>query len=151
VRAGVFVFAAIAAASAGWAAPDARELLDRTVWVDIGVGRTLSAMKPKEIVTLRRCKEPTLYFEKTEIGLAETFLAGIAIRTEYIHVSLTRTAGKAIVLLYDGNSSKAAEALQLTNDNTVLIQQTRGFRPHTFLRCAASPAPAKAPLARSSG
>ena len=118
--------------------PNAQKLLDRTVWIDIGIGRTLATMKPKEIAALKRCKEPTLFFEKSGAGLAETLYAGMTMRTEYPHASLTRNGNGTVVLLYSANSSESAETLQLTPDGTVLTQQTRGFRPHTLLRCGNS-------------
>jgi hypothetical protein len=125
--------------------PDARALLDRTVWIDIGIGRTLASLRPKEMAALKRCKEPTLYFEKSGDGLAETLYAGMTMRTEYPRVSVTQNAGTTTILVYAGNDPQPAETLQLTNGGSVLVQQTRGFRPHTLLRCAPSPARVTAP------
>ena len=113
----------------------ANSLLDRTVWVDIGIGRSLATMSPKEIAALKRCKEPTVYFERSANGLAETLYAGMTMRSEYLRMSLTQNGGRATILLYDTGSTQPTETLQLTNSGTVLVQQTRGFRRHTFLRC----------------
>jgi hypothetical protein len=117
---------------------NAQKVLDRTVWIDIGIGRTLATMKPKEIAALKRCKEPTLFFEKSGAGLAETLYAGMTMRTEYPRASLTRRGNNNLILLYGAGNSQPAETLQLTPDGTVLTQQTRGFRPHTLLRCGKS-------------
>ena len=121
--------------STGSSRPDAAALLDRTVWIDIGIGRTLAAMKPTEKAALRRCKEPTMYFEKTDKGVAETFYSGMMMRTEYTRASVTRNPERIVILLFVSNDPKPAETLQLMNRETVLVQQTRGFRPHTLLRC----------------
>ena len=126
------------AATVSAAEPNAQKLLDRTVWIDIGIGRTLATMKPKEIAALKRCKEQTLFFEKSGAGLAETLYSGMTMRTEYPHASLTRDGNSTVILLYGANSSQPAETLQLMRDGTALLQQTRGFRPHTLLRCGSS-------------
>ena len=113
----------------------ANSLLDRTVWVDIGIGRSLATMSPKEIAALKRCKEPTIYFERSGNGVAETLYAGMTMRSEYPRMSLKQNVGTIKILLYNAGSTQPSETLQLTNGGTVLVQQTRGFRRHTFLRC----------------
>lgn len=127
------LFAAATAASVQ--SPDAQKLLDRTVWIDIGIGRTLASLKPKEIAALKRCKEPTLYFEKSGNGLAETLYAGMTMRTEYPRATIAQQASTTTIVLYTLGSSRPAETLQLMKGGAVLVQQTRGFRPHTLLRC----------------
>jgi hypothetical protein len=114
---------------------DAQKLLDRTVWIDVGIGRTLASLTAKDIATLKRCKAPTLYFEKSGNGVAETLYPGMTMRTEYPRATTAQQAGKTTIVLYSLGSSQPAETLQLTNGGTVLVQQTRGFRPHTLLRC----------------
>ncbi|HEY1963211.1 MAG TPA: hypothetical protein VGG69_12385 [Rhizomicrobium sp.] len=105
--------------------------------MDIGIGQALATMKPKEIEALKRCKEPTLFFERSGNGLAETLYAGMTMRTEYPRVTLSRQHSITTIQFYAGGSSQAAETLQLVKDGTVLVVQTRGFRSRTFLRCNA--------------
>jgi hypothetical protein len=124
-------------------AATANSLLDRTVWVDIGIGQVLATMRPKEIAALKRCKEPTVYFERSGNGLAETLYAGMTMRSEYPRMSLTQDGGTTTILLYNEGSTQPSETLQLMNSGTVLILQTRGFRPHTLLRCNTWPSAAK--------
>jgi hypothetical protein len=141
VRAVLFAVVAIliAIARAFPAEPDAWMLLDRTVWVDIGIGKNPATMSRKAIAALKRCKEPTLYFEKMGKGLAETLYTGMTMRSEYPRMSLTRNVGTIKILLYNAGSTQPTETLQLISDGAVLVQQTRGFRPRIFLRCDASP------------
>lgn len=121
----------------------ANSLLDRTVWVDIGIGQVLAAMNPKQIAALKRCNEPTVYFETSGKGLSETLYAGLTMRSEYPRMSLTQNGGTTTILLYNAGSTQPSETLELTNGGTVLVQQTRGFRPRTLLRCNTWPSAGK--------
>jgi hypothetical protein len=117
------------------AAADIAHLLDRTVWVDIGIGRTLPSLSAKEIAQLKRCKEPTMAFQKTDSGWVQTFYPGVAMRTAYASV-LAETNGSATTIrFFSEGRSAPAETLHLLNGNSVLVQEAPGFRPHTFLKC----------------
>jgi hypothetical protein len=137
------IAAAVGITSARAAETHPQTLLDRTVWIDIGIGRTLATMKPKEMAALKRCKEPTAYFEKMGDGLAETLYAGMSMRTEYPRIAVAPQAGRTNIQLYLAGNSQPGEILQLRNDGTVLVQQTRGFRPHILVRCTISPTKSK--------
>ena len=50
----------LVASSAGAAQMDIEHLLHRTVWIDIGIGRTLQSLSAKEVAALKRCKEPSM-------------------------------------------------------------------------------------------
>jgi hypothetical protein len=114
-------------------------LLDRTVWVDIGLGRTLGELSAKEIVSLKACKQASMGFQKTALGLAQTFYAGLALRTEYASARMRPDESGGTVFLFLPGSIRPAETLHLSRDTTVLVQQTPGFRPHTYLKCVFPP------------
>ena len=110
-------------------------LLDGTVWIDVGLGRTLASLTPKQIAELRRCKEPTMAFEKTSAGWVQSFYAGIEMRTVYGSAAFRRDTSVETVLFYATGGTRPAEVLRLTKAGDAMVEQTRGFRPHTFLKC----------------
>jgi hypothetical protein len=117
-------------------------LLDRTVWIDIGVGRTAGQLSPKEMAALKLCKEPSMGFETTTGRIVQTFYAGMALRTDYASASMqSDRPGKTIVLFLPGNPHPA-ETLHLLKDGSMLVQETPGFRPHTFVKCTFHSPPA---------
>ena len=119
-------------------------LLDGTVWIDIGLGRSLANLTPKQIAELKRCKEPTMAFEKTGEGWVQSFYAGIEMRTVYASAVLRNRAGGKTVLFYTAGNATPAEVLHFTKAADAMIEQTRGFRPHSFLKCSPlKPAPRK--------
>jgi len=117
------------------AGPNIAQLLDRTVWVDIGIGRTLQSLSVKEIAQLKRCKEPTMAFEKTESGWNQIFYPGIAMRTTYVSAAAEANGGSTTIRFLSEGRSAPAETVRLLNGNSVLVQETPGFRSHTFLKC----------------
>lgn len=125
------------------APPDIGRLLARTVWIDIGVGRTLSSLSPREIARLKRCKEPTMSFEKTHSGWVQTFFPGIAMRTEYASAAVETNGATITIRFFSEGRAAPAETVRLQNGGAVLVQETPGFRPHTFLKCALDSAQGK--------
>ena len=119
-------------------------LLEGTVWIDIGLGRNIGSLTPKQIAELRRCKEPTMAFEKTGEGWTQSFYAGIEMRTVYSSAVLKKDRSGKTVLLYVAGHASPAETLRITPDGDAMLEQTRGFRPRTFLKCRQpEPAPRK--------
>ena len=77
-------------------------------------------------------------FLKSGNGIAQTYYSGIALHTEYASaVGKPEKAGTTIFLY--SHSGRLAESLRISKDETVLVQQTPGFRPHTFLKCIFPP------------
>jgi len=127
-------------ASAAAAAPaDIVSLLHRTVWIDIGMGRTLESLSPKDIAALKRCKEPTMGFERRSDRWVQTFYAGIAMRTEYVTAAAEVNSGMTTIKFFSEGRSAPAETVRLLDGNNVLVQETPGFRSHTFLKCTFAP------------
>jgi hypothetical protein len=122
--------------------PNIARLLDRTVWVDIGLGRTLVSISSKQIADLRRCNEPTMSFRKTEAGWVQTFYSGIAMTTTYISAREKQDEAGTTVFLYSLTRRAPAETIHLSKAGDVLAQETPGFRLHTFVKCALSQLPA---------
>jgi hypothetical protein len=119
------------------------QLLDRTVWIDIGLGRSLKTLTPKQIADLRKCREPTMALQKSGGVWIQSFYAGIEMRTTYSSANVkTRPAGTT-VLFYTSAHPEPAETLRIAPGGEMLVEQTRGFRPHTFLKCSPPKAPAK--------
>jgi hypothetical protein len=105
----------------------------QTVWIDIGLGRDVAMLTPKQIADLRRCKEPTMAFQREEDGWVLSFYSGIEMRTVYASAMLKTELGRKIVLFYTAGRGTPAETLVLHDD--AAVEQTRGFRPRTFLKC----------------
>jgi hypothetical protein len=114
-------------------------LLDRTVWIDIGLGQTLGQLNSREIAALKTCKQPSMGFEITQQAIVQTFYAGVALRTNYASAATQSDRSGTTILLYLRGNSGAAETLHLSEGGAVLVQQTPGFRPHTFLKCVFPP------------
>ena len=125
-----------------------RQLLDRTVWIDIGLGRSLKTLTPKQITDLRKCREPTMALQKSGAAWVQSFYAGIEMRTRYSSANVKTGLAGTTVLFYVSGHPEPAETLRIAPSGDVLMEQTRGFRPHTFLKCAPpkiNPARTKAP------
>jgi len=123
---------------------DLSHLLDRTIWVDIGVGRDIASLSPQERTTLKRCTEPTMGFRYVGNAWEQSFYAGIETRTAYTSAVVTNRAAGKTIAFYMAGSRAPAETIRLSTDGDVLIEQTPGFRPHTLLRCnLPEPAPRK--------
>src|SRR3954452_17809926 len=75
-------------------------LLDRTAWIDIGLGRSLASLTPGEIAELRRCKVPTMALEKSGGGWTQSFYAGLEMRTVYSSAVLMSESVGKVVLFY---------------------------------------------------
>ena len=109
------------------------------MWIDIGIGRTLQSLSPKEIASLERCNEPTMGFERRDGRWVQTFYSGIAMRTEYVSAVAESNAPSISIRFFSEGRSVPAETVRLLNDNKVLVQEAPGFRPHTFLKCTFVP------------
>jgi hypothetical protein len=112
---------------------DVMRLLDGTVWIDIGLGRDVATLTPRQIAELRRCKDPTMAFQKEAGRWVQSFYAGIEMRTLYSSAALKNDSAGKTVLFYAADTRIPAETLHLAGN--VLVEQTRGFRPRTFLKC----------------
>lgn len=115
---------------ASWA-----RLLDRSVWIDIGLGRKLNALTPKQLVELRKCHEPTMAFQRSGRTWVQSFYAGIETRTIYASVTAEPDSAGTTVLFYTAGNREPTETLRIARMGDVLVEQTRGFRPRTFLKC----------------
>src|SRR3954466_3040478 len=141
------LLAAMAAHGENISAPDADivRLLDRTVWIDIGPGRNLKTLTPQQIAELRKCKEPTMVLQKNGSAWTQPIYAGLEMRTVYSSATLKTEAAGRTILFYSAGHDAPTETLRLTPSGEVLIEQTRGFRPRTFLKCNAPEAETKKP------
>jgi hypothetical protein len=115
---------------------DLVSLLDRTVWIDIGLGRKLANLTPGQIAELKRCKEPTMALEKSGGVWMQSFYAGIEIRTIYTSAVLKSDSAGETVLFYSAGKPTPAEILHISHNEDVAVEQTRGFRPRIFLKCS---------------
>lgn len=115
---------------------DLVRLLDRTVWIDIGLGRKFATLTPRQVAELKRCKEPTMAFQKAERGWVQSFYAGIEMRTVYSAAVLKNESAGSTILLYVEARALPVETLSIAKTGDVLVEQTQGFRPHTFLKCS---------------
>ncbi|HEX3945645.1 MAG TPA: hypothetical protein VHW69_16320 [Rhizomicrobium sp.] len=128
------------ASPASWA-----RFLDRSVWIDIGLGRKLNALTPKQVVELRKCQEPTMAFQQSGGTWVQSFYAGIEMRTTYSSATTKFDPAGSTVLFYMAGHSEPAETLHVAQSGDVLVEQTRGFRAHAFLKCVErKEAPSKA-------
>ena len=118
------------ASLASWA-----RLLDRSVWIDIGLGRKLNALTPKQVLELRKCHEPTMAFQRSGGAWVQSFYAGIEMRTVYASATAETSSAGTTVLFYIAGNREPAETLHIAQRGDVLVEQTRGFRPRTFLKC----------------
>lgn len=144
----LFAAAAMPIGGVGGFDPALARLLDRTVWIDIGLGRTLNALTPKQIAELRKCKEPTMALQESGEVWVQSFYAGIEMRTVYSSATRKVDPTGTTVLFYISGHSGPAETLRIMPGGDILVEQTRGFRPHTFLKCDppnANPVKNKAP------
>jgi|KBSMisStandDraft_5_1062788.scaffolds.fasta_scaffold333806_2 hypothetical protein len=141
------LLAAVAAHDENTSGPDADmiRLLDRTVWIDIGPGRKLKTLTPQQIAELRTCKEPTMILQKNGGAWTQSFYAGVEMRTVYSSATLKTEAAGTTILFYSAGHSAPTETLRLTPRGDVLVEQTRGFRPRTFLKCNPPKAETKTP------
>ncbi|MBV8800521.1 MAG: hypothetical protein JOY77_11260 [Alphaproteobacteria bacterium] len=78
-------------------------------------------------------------FRKTAGGLVQTFYAGLSLQTEYASLHTRAGPSGTTMLLYLPGQSRISETLHLSTDRGMLVQQTPGFRAHTYLRCAFPP------------
>jgi hypothetical protein len=131
------LLAAAAAQGENISGPDADmvRLLDHTVWIDVGPGRSLKTLTPQQTAELQKCKEPTMVLQKSGGAWTQSFYAGLEMRTVYSSATLKKDDAGATVLFYVAGHREPAETLQLTPNGEVLVEQTRGFRPRTFLKC----------------
>jgi hypothetical protein len=131
------LLAAVAAQGENVSRPDADmvRLLDRTVWIDVGPGRSLKTLTPQQTAELQKCKQPTMVLQKNGGAWTQSFYAGLEMRTVYSSATLKKDDAGATVLLYNAGHREPAETLQLTPNGEALVEQTRGFRPRTFLKC----------------
>jgi hypothetical protein len=111
-------------------------LLDRTAWIDIGLGRSLASLTPGEIAELKRCKVPTMAFEKSGGGWTQSFYAGVEMRTVYSFAVLRSESVGKVVLFYTVGRAAPVEMLRIAKTGDLLVEQTQGFRPRTFLKCS---------------
>jgi hypothetical protein len=111
-------------------------LLDRTVWIDIGLGRNLARLPPGEIAELKRCKVPTMAFDKSSGVWAQSFYAGLEMRTVYSSAVLRSDSFGKVVLFYTEGRGAPVETLHIAKTGDLLVEQTQGFRPRTFLKCS---------------
>jgi hypothetical protein len=134
------VFSGLLIASTAASMPaDVAPLLHRTVWVDIGIGRTLQSLSPKDVAMLKRCREPTMGFETRDGRWVQTFYSGIAMRTEYVRAMAEENSGTTTIRFFSQGRSTPAETVRLLKGNTVLVQEAPGFHPHMFLKCTFAP------------
>ena len=110
--------------------------LDRTSWVDIGPGRGVAQLRPKEIAELRRCKTWTMYFRWANSVFQQTFVAGMTMSNTFAKVSASSIGGETIFILTPTGHVKPTDTLHLSKDEIELTQFSPPFRPHTYLRCA---------------
>ncbi|HEX3652554.1 MAG TPA: hypothetical protein VHU18_07015 [Rhizomicrobium sp.] len=123
-------------------------LLDRTAWIDIGLGRSLNAMTRAQVAELRKCPEATMVLQKSGSTWVQSFYAGLEMRTVYSSATAKPDPAGTTVLLYTPSHREPAETLRIALSGDVLVEQTRGFRPRTFLKCdppKAAPAKKQAP------
>src|SRR5690242_15472318 len=111
-------------------------LLDRTVWIDIGLGRSLAGLTPGEIADLKRCKVPTMAFERSSGAWTQSFYAGLEMQTVYSSAVLRSDSVGTVVLFYTAGRAAPVETLHIAKTGDLLVEQTQGFRPHTFLKCS---------------
>ena len=83
--------------------------------------------------------------QKSDGGWVQSFYAGIEMRTTYSLADMKTDPGGTTVLFYMPGHPKPAEILRIARSGDALIEQTRGFRPRTFLKCDPPKAPAKHP------
>lgn len=108
-------------------------LLDRTVWIDIGAGRTLGSLSGREHAKLQACHTATIGFQKTAEGWAEVSYTGIEMRTLYASAALQQRGGTGTIRFYLPGRAAPAETVHVSGD--VMVEETPGFRPRTLLRC----------------
>ena len=111
------------------------DLLDHTVWSELGLWENPAKLTPRRLAELRACANPSMSFEKTGDGLEQIFYAGIALRTHYSPVKAAESKQGTTISLYSGGNNAHAEILRLGSDRAALIQEAPGFRPHAFVRC----------------
>jgi hypothetical protein len=75
-------------------------------------------------------------FQKEGSGWVQSFYAGIEMRTVYPSAVLKNDAPAKTVLFYTAGSATPAETLRINEAGDGLVEQARGFRPHTFLKCS---------------
>ncbi len=116
---------------------DLVRLLDRTVWIDIGPGRQLTSLTPRERADLKRCTQPTMAFQKTGRSWVQSFYAGVEMRTVYVSVALKNDGPAKTAVFYIDVAGKPtpSEKLRINEPGDVLVEQTPGFRAHTFVKC----------------
>src|SRR5580765_1477466 len=116
------LLAAVAAQGENISGPEADivRLLDRTVWIDIGPGRSLKTLSPQQTAELRKCKEPTMVLQKSGDAWTQSFYAGLEMRTVYSSATLKKDDAGATVLFYNASQGAPAETLQLTPSGDVL-------------------------------
>src|ERR1043165_6078416 len=136
-REALLLLAAAASPTGQTAVSDAAllRLLDRTVWIDIGLGRSFAKLTRGQIVELKRCKEPTMGFEKSSGVWTQSFYAGLEMRTVYSSAVLRSDALGKVVLFYTAGRGAPVETLHIAKTGDVLVEQMQGFRPRTFLKC----------------
>lgn len=136
-REALLLLAAAASPAGQTAVSDAAllRLLDRTVWIDIGLGRSFPKLTARQIAELKRCKEPTMAFEKSNGVWSQSFYAGLEMRTVYSSAVLKSDALGKVVLFYTPGRGAPVETLRVAKTGDLLIEQTQGFRPRTFLKC----------------
>jgi len=116
---------------------DLVRLLDRTAWTDIGPGRQLGSLTSTQVAELKRCKQPTMAFQKTGRSWVQSFYAGIEMRTVYVSVALKEDGAAKTAVFYIDVAGKPtpSETLHIDETGDVLVEQTPGFRSHTFVKC----------------
>jgi hypothetical protein len=75
-------------------------------------------------------------FQLSSGSWVQSFYAGIEVRTTYSSATIKSDSVGSTVLFYTAGHSEPAETLHVTRRGDVLVEQTHGFRAHTFLRCA---------------
>jgi hypothetical protein len=112
-------------------------LLDRTAWVDIGLGRTLKSMTGAQIAELRKCPQATMILQKSGGAWVQSFYAGLEMRTVYPSAAVKTGLAGTTIQFYTSGYPGPAETLRVAPGGDVLVEQTSGFRPRTFLKCVA--------------
>ena len=123
----------VAGARAG--EPEVVSLLDRTVWVDIGIGRNLASLSAKEVTELKACRTATMAFRKTDAGWEQIFYTGIETRTVYAFARLVKNGAEITIRFFTQGRLAPVETVRLLPRQNALVEETPGFRPHTFLQC----------------
>lgn len=74
-------------------------------------------------------------FQKSAGGWVQLFYPGIEMRTVYASAEIRKEGATRTILFYGADNRTPAEVLHVAPANDSMVEQTRGFRPRTFLKC----------------